>query len=116
MTVEEFRRMALALPETEERMHMRHPDFRVRGKIFATLGYPDRRWAMVKLRPAQQADFVETDSDAFVPVAGGWGRGGATNVRLAKAKRTTVRIALETAWALVAPKALVRVKAGPPHA
>jgi hypothetical protein len=54
MTTADFRRLALALPETAEHAHMDHPDFRVRGKIFATLGYPAQGWGRVKLTPEQQ--------------------------------------------------------------
>ena len=82
---------------------MGHPDFRVGGKIFATLGYPDGAWAMVKLTPEQQEAFVAADPTAFAPVKGGWGRGGATNVRLRRAKVKAVRTALLTAWRNVAP-------------
>ena len=60
MTPNEFRKLALSFPETEERGHMNHPDFRVAGKIFATLGYPDRSWGMVKLTPVEQEMLVET--------------------------------------------------------
>ena len=59
MTVEDFRRIALSLPEAVENSHMGHPDFRVRGKIFATLGYPDDSWGMVKLTPDQQESMVD---------------------------------------------------------
>ena len=107
MTPQEFRRLALALPEAEERAHMNHPDFRVRGKIFATLGQPNAGSGVVMLRPDQQADFVEAEPDVFVPVKGTWGRRGATTVRLADASSKSVRIALEAAWARVAPKMLV---------
>src|SRR5579862_1962442 len=68
----EFRRVALALPETEERQHMNHPDFRVAGKIFATLGYPNKERGMVKLTPLQQEEFVAAHPAAFQPVAGAW--------------------------------------------
>ena len=112
MTAQEFRRLALALPEAEERSHMNHPDFRVRGKIFATLGHGDTKTGVILLRPDQQADFVEADPDVFVPVKGGWGRGGATTVRLPSASRKTVRIALEAAWARKAPKTLVAAHTG----
>ncbi len=62
---------------------MHHPDFRVRGgKIFATLAYPDKKWGMVKLTPEQQEEFVRAEPEVFEPVKGGWGRGGATSVRL----------------------------------
>jgi len=108
MTLGGFRRLALSLPESVEVGHMGHPDFRVGGKIFATLGYPDADWAMVKLTPDQQEAFVAADPVAFTPVKGGWGKGGATNVRLRKAKVAAVRTALLTAWRNVAPAGLAR--------
>ena len=107
MTATEFRRMALALPGAEEREHMGHPDFRVGGKIFATLGYPDQSWGMVKLKPADQARLYEAEPDVFVPFGGAWGRHGATKVTLKAAKKTSVRQALTAAWRNVAPKRLV---------
>ena len=67
MTANDFRRLALSLPETEERAHMDHPDFRVAGKIFATLGYPDHGWAMVKLTPVEQEMFVKAQPKVFDP-------------------------------------------------
>ena len=92
MTAEQFRRLALRLPETTESVHMNHPDFRVRGgKIFATLAYPDETWAMVKLTPEQQGEFVTSQPDVFVAVKGGWGRSGATNVCLRPAKMENLR-------------------------
>jgi hypothetical protein len=103
---DEFRRIALALPEAEERAHMAHPDFRVRGKIFATLGYPDDGWGMVKLNPEQQHDFVRGSPGIFVPVKGSWGRRGCTSVRLEAADAAAVRRAMATAWRNIAPKAL----------
>ena len=108
MTPDGFRRLALSLPESVEVGHMGHPDFRVGGKIFATLGYPDDGWAMVKLAPEQQEAFVAADPSAFAPVKGGWGKGGATNLRLSKAKVRVVRTALLTAWRNVAPARLAR--------
>jgi hypothetical protein len=90
--------MALALPEVEEREHMSHPDFRVGGRIFATLGYPDATRAMVKLFPDQQAAFVADDPKAFTPVKGAWGRKGCTSVLLKAAGKTRVREALHAAW------------------
>lgn len=108
MTRNDFRRMALDFPETSENTHQNHPDFRVGGKIFATVGYPDAQWAMVKLTPEQQAEFVESAPAAFVPVKGGWGRKGATNVKLRAAKQTSVRSALAAAWCNVAPKRLAK--------
>jgi hypothetical protein len=105
--------MALALPEAVEQAHMGHPDFRVKGKIFATLGYPDRLWAMVKLTPEQQTAFVESAPAIFVPVKGGWGLRGATNVRLAAATRRALGPALATAWRNVAPRARAEAEAKP---
>jgi hypothetical protein len=107
MTVDDFRSLALSLPEASECAHMGHPDFRVRGKIFATI-WPDEGWGMVKLTPDQQALFVQAERAVFVPVKGGWGRKGATNVRLESANPTSVRNALVTAWRNVAPKTLVK--------
>lgn len=106
MTSRDFRRLALGFPETTEKVHQRHPDFRVGGKIFATLGYPDARCAMVKLTPEQQAEFVAADPIAFVAVKGVWGRKGATNVKLTPAKAARVRSALTAAWCNTAPKHL----------
>jgi len=83
---------------------MDHPDFRVAGKIFATLGYPDHGWAMVKLTPVEQEMFVKAQPKVFDPCAGAWGRRGCTNVRLKEARKPTLRRALEAAWRLAAPK------------
>ncbi len=96
--------MALRFPETEEREHMDHPDFRVRGKIFATLMYPEEGWGMVKLTPTEQEMFVEAEPGVFAPVKGGWGRLGATCVRLRAAKKASVHRALAAAWGLAAGK------------
>jgi hypothetical protein len=106
MTVGGFRRLALSMPEAAEGSHMGHADFRVRGKIFATLGYPDGGWGMVKLSPEQQEAFVSAEPGVFVPVKGGWGRGGATSVRLRGAKTRSLRVALAAAWRNVAPRQL----------
>ncbi len=98
MNSDDFRRLALSFPDTVESAHMNHPDFRVNGKIFATLRYPDDGYAMVKLPPDQQAAFVELEPSAFAPVKGGWGRQGATNVRLKTVKEESLRGALTVAW------------------
>ena len=108
MRVDEFRRMALSFPETAEQSHMGHPDFRVRGKIFATLGYPSEAWGVLKLTPKQQERWVKAEPDVFVPVTGAWGRRGATSVRLRAARKSTVREALAAAWVNTAPKTLAR--------
>jgi hypothetical protein len=107
MTIGEFRTLALSLPEATEASHMDHPDFRVRNKIFATLGYPERGWGMVKLTPNQQKLLVGADPDVFVPAKGAWGRRGATTVLLRSASKSTVRKALAAAWRNTAPKVLV---------
>lgn len=111
MTAAEFRRLALSLPETEERSHMNHPDFRVGGKIFATLGYPDESRGMVKLFPDQQEEYVAADPQAFAPVPGGWGKQGCTHVILKAASQEKVRTALAAAWERAAPKAKTAGKA-----
>jgi len=98
MTADSFRRIALSFAGTEERSHMKHPDFRVRGKIFATLGYPDGEWGMVKLTPAEQQNYLTASPEVFVPASGAWGRQGSTMVRLKEAKAPLVRKALQTAW------------------
>ena len=93
---------------------MGHPDFRVRGKIFATLGYPRVGWGVVKLTPQQQASFVQAEPEVFVPVNGGWGRLGATSVRLRSAKKVTVGQALMAAWRNTAPRRLASPVTDPP--
>src|SRR4051812_40892050 len=108
MTAIEFRNIALSLPEAIESSHMDHPDFRVRKKIFATLGHPDKTCGMVKLSPTQQKEFVADHSDVFAPVAGGWGAGGATTVHLKRATEEILRHAMILAWKNAAPKSLVK--------
>ena len=106
MTPDGFRRLALRLPEATESSHMRHPDFRVRGKVFATLGYPDADWGMVKLTPVQQEAFCATEPRAFLPARGAWGRGGSTLVHLREARASRVQTALSVAWWNAAPPEL----------
>ena len=109
VTAEQFRRLALSFPEACESSHMGHPDFRVRGgKIFATLAYPDGKWGMVKLTPEQQEEFVGAQPEVFEPVKGGWGRGGATSVRLTSATKAILRPAMAAAWCNAAPRKLAR--------
>jgi hypothetical protein len=97
MTVNEFRKMALEIPNAIERSHMDHPDFRVAGKIFASLGVPDENWAMVKLTPEQQRELIKNAPEIFKPCSGAWGRQGATNVYLPTAKMGTMRAVLKAA-------------------
>jgi hypothetical protein len=108
VTANDFRRLALSFPESEERSHMDHPDFRVGGRIFATLGYPEEGWAMVKITPVEQEMLVKAQPKVFNPCTGAWGRRGATNVRLKAARKPTLRRALEAAWRLAATNALTR--------
>ena len=108
MTANEFRRMALSLPLVTEAKHQGHPDFRVDGKIFATLGYPDKSWAMVKLPAKVQGLFVRSEPDVFVPAKGAWGFRGATCVLLRRARNITLREALAEAWHNTAPNNLKR--------
>jgi len=104
MTTNEFRRMALSFPEATEASHMDHPDFRVSGKIFATLGYPNKGWGMVKLTPDQQSRVVKGYPEAFAPVKGIWGLKGGTNVNLRSVTKETLNKALEMAWSNIALK------------
>ena len=106
MTPNKFRELALRFPEAIESAHMRHPDFRVAGRIFATLGYPDENSAMVKLSANDQKDFVRTSPDVFAPVKGAWGRQGATTINLPAAPIGIVREALTAAWRNIASKRL----------
>jgi hypothetical protein len=93
---------------------MDHPDFRVCGKIFATLGYPESSWGMVRLTPRQQAEYAAAEPEAFVPVNGAWGRRGATNVRLRSVSARLLRRAIDDAWANTAPRRLTGLKGGRP--
>ena len=108
MTTNEFRSIALGFPDVEEKSHFDHPDFRVRGKIFATLGYPKNGWGMVRLTPKQQKEFILLDPEAFLLIKGVWGLRGATNVHLRLAKKRMVKDALIAAWRNVAPKSLTQ--------
>ncbi len=98
MNAEDFRRLALDLEGAEESSHMGAPDFRVGGRIFATLASERQGYGNLMLTPEQQAEFVEESPDVFVPIAGGWGRMGATHIRLAAATEDVLAGALRTAW------------------
>jgi len=101
---EGFRKLAMSMPVAEEREHMHHPDFRVGGKIFASLGYPDEHWAMVKLTAGQQKRLTAAHPEVFVPVKGAWGKQGCTSVRLSTATPQLARSALRIAWQNAAPR------------
>lgn len=107
MTEAEFRAMALSLPGAVEASHMDHPDFRVGGKIFATLRYPGPGWGMIALTPDEQSLIVQAEPGVYAPVKGAWGRGGATMVDLKAARKRSVRTALAAAWRRRAPKRAV---------
>ena len=107
MTAEDFRDLALSLPEATESAHMGHPDFRVRNKIFATLD-PDETRGMAKLTPEQQALSIQSRPDVFQAVQGAWGRRGCTYVRLEIASKPEVLQVLVAAWQNTAPKRLAR--------
>lgn len=98
MTPARFRRIALAFKDVVEQAHHDHPDFRVGGRIFATLGYPDAKWGMVNLTPDQQRTFLHDHPDVFAPSAGAWGAQGSTAVRLHAADEEVVGEALTLAW------------------
>jgi hypothetical protein len=100
MNANDFRRLALKLKGAEEGSHMGAADFRVGGRIFATLAHEAKGYGNLMLTPAQQAVFVVEQPDVFLAVAGGWGRNGATHVRLEAAKEDLLAGALHTAWKL----------------
>jgi len=100
MDANDFRRIALSLEGAVEGSHMGHPDFRVGGRIFATLASEDEGYGNLMLTPEQQEVFVEELPAVFVPVAGGWGKMGATHIRLAVATEDLLAGALQTAWKL----------------
>ena len=100
MTPADFRRIAVSLPGTEESSHMGAADFRVGGHIFATLAHDAEGYGNLMLDPEQQSAFVSEAPDLFLPVHGGWGRMGATHIRLAPATEDALRGALQAAWKL----------------
>ena len=100
MNIDDFRRIALSFEGAEESSHFGQPDFRVGGKIFATLATADQGFGNIKLTPEQQQAFVEELPDVFLPVHGGWGRAGMTHIRLAAANEDLLHGALQTAWKL----------------
>jgi len=100
MNAADFRRLALLLDGAEEGSHMGSADFRVGGRIFATLAHQHQGYGNLMLSPEQQATFVEEQPEVFLPVPGGWGRMGATHIRLAAAKEDVLAGALHTAWKL----------------
>jgi hypothetical protein len=100
MTPDDFRRIALSLPGAHESSHMGSPDFRVDNRIFATLAAQKLGYGNLMITPEQQAAFVEELPEIFFPIPGGWGRNGATHVRLATVTQDVLEGALRTAWKL----------------
>lgn len=100
MTADDFRRIALSMDGAEEGSHMGAVDFRVGGRIFATLASVKLGYGNLMLTPEIQAGFLEDRPDVFLPIAGGWGRMGMTHIRLAEATEDVMEGALRTAWKL----------------
>jgi hypothetical protein len=100
MTAKEFRRIALSLEGAEEGSHMGSVDFRIGGRIFAALAAVKQGYGNLMLTPEQQQVFVEELPDVFLPVHGGWGRNGATHVRLAEVNKDVLEGAMRAAWKL----------------
>jgi hypothetical protein len=112
MNAADFRRVALSFEGAEEGSHMGAPDFRVGGRIFATLASERQGYGNLKLTPEQQAEFVRELPEVFLPIPGGWGRMGMTHIRLAKASEDVLAGALRAAWKLwEEANAKTRVKA-----
>lgn len=107
ITAAEFRRAALSLPEATEGAHHGHPDFRVCGKIFATLAYEKEGFGVLLLSPDEQQGMVADAPEVFSPVNGAWGRNGATKVKLSNVTPIVLEGALRSAWRLRAPKRLL---------
>ena len=115
MNAADFRRIALSLEGAEEGSHMGAVDFRVGGRIFATLASQAQGYGNLMLTSEQQADFVGELPEVFLPIAGGWGRMGMTHIRLAEANEDVLTGALRAAWILRKKKnamATVTGKAG----
>src|SRR3981081_480540 len=100
MNAADFRRIALSLEGAQEGSHMGSPDFRVGGRIFATLASQSHGYGNLMLTPELQVEFVEDQPEIFLPIAGGWGRMGMTHIRLARTSRDVLRGALRAAWRL----------------
>lgn len=106
VTIQQARKSALSLPETEEKPHFHVTSFRVKNKIFATI-HADKNYVMVKLSVIDQSAFCSYNKDVIFPVPGGWGRKGATFINLKKVKSSMFVDALTTAWKTTATPKLV---------
>jgi hypothetical protein len=100
MNADDFRRIALSFEGAEQGSHMGSTDFRVGGRIFATLASVKQGYGNLMLNPEQQAAFIGEMPDVFIPIAGGWGRMGMTHIVLSKANEDLLAGALEAAWRL----------------
>jgi hypothetical protein len=107
MTAADFRRIALSLPDVTEGSHHGNADFRVGGKIFATLAYEKEGFGVVLVSPEEQKGMIADAPEMFVPVVGAWGRNGATKVRLAKVTPVVIEGALRSAWRKRAPRRMI---------
>jgi len=106
ISIEQARKAALSLPETEEKPHFHLTSFRVKNKIFATI-HSDKNYMMVKLSAIDQSVFCSYNKDEIFPVPGGWGKQGATFINLKKVKKAMFLDALNTAWKTTAPVKLI---------
>jgi hypothetical protein len=106
ITIEQARKMALALPETSEKFHFNLAGFWVKNKIFATI-HADKHYVMVKLSPIDQSVFCSYNKEVIFPVPGGWGKHGATFINLKKVRKSMFHDALTTAWKTTAPAKVV---------
>lgn len=113
MTADDFRRFALSLPDAVEGAHMGAADFRVGGRIFATLASVAQGFGNLALTPELQSEFVADAPELFLPVAGGWGRMGMTHVRLRPCSEDVLRGALRAAWSLRVDKNAATQKKAP---
>ncbi len=107
MTAADFRRLALSFPEAVEQSHMNHPDFRVGGRIFATLSV-DEQYGVLLLSPEEQKHYLAAAPTGFSPVPGGWGRKGSTRVHLEEVTDAMLREAMTVAWKKRAPARLTK--------
>jgi hypothetical protein len=113
MTAEQFETLCRGLPGVIKASHQGHADYRVRNKVFATLGYPDIGHGMVKLSSEEQAKYVRQMPSVFAPAKGAWGEQGSTLVHLEGASEEKVRLAVRSAWErLVSEEAAVKAKQG----
>lgn len=106
ISIDQARKMALSLPETEEKPHFHLISFRIKNKIFATI-HADKNYVMVKLTPIDQSVFCSYNNEVIFPVPGGWGKKGATFIDLKKVRKSMFIDALTTAWKTVATPKLI---------